>query len=107
MLMTTQDQLEGFQIVETFGVVYGNTVRSRSIGRNFTASIKTLVGGEISEYSELLDEARAEAMKRVIDKAQAIGANAIVATRFETSDVMDMVAEIFVYGTAVRVVEKE
>lgn len=106
MLMTTQDQLDGYEIVETYGIVFGNTVRARSIGRSFVAAFKTVVGGEISEFSELLNEARAEAMKRLMQKAETVGANAIVAVRFETSDIMEMVAEIFVYGTAVRVEKK-
>ena len=102
MLMTTQDRLDGYEIVETFGIVQGNTVRARNIGRDFMAGLKNLVGGEISEYSALLIESRKEAISRMVAQAQSLGADAVVAVRFETSDIMQGAAELFVYGTAVR-----
>ena len=102
MLMTTQNTLEGYEIAETFGIVQGNTVRARHIGRDITAALKKIVGGEITEYSELLQESRKEAVSRMVAEAQRLGADAIVCVRFETSDIMQSAAELFVYGTAVR-----
>lgn len=102
VLMTTQDRIDGYEIAETLGIVQGNTVRARHIGRDFMAGLKTIVGGEIREYSELLNEARQESMDRMAKHAELLDADAIVAIRFETSDVMQGVAELFVYGTAVR-----
>jgi uncharacterized protein YbjQ (UPF0145 family) len=103
MLMTTQDQPAGYEIVEVIGVVQGNTVRARNIGRDFLAGLRNVIGGEITEYTELLSQAREQAIKRMTDKAAVLGANAIVAVRFETSDIMQAAAELFVYGTAVVV----
>ena len=103
MLLTTQDNLEGYEVVETFGIVQGNTVRARHIGRDFMAGMKKIVGGEISEYSELLIESRKEALDRMVAQARSLGADAVVAVRFETSDIMQGAAELFVYGTAVKV----
>jgi uncharacterized protein YbjQ (UPF0145 family) len=103
MLLTTQDNLEGYEVVETFGIVQGNTVRARHVGRDFMAGLKNIVGGEISEYSELLIESRKEAINRMVAQARSLGADAIVAVRFETSDIMQGAAELFVYGTAVKV----
>lgn len=105
MLMSTQNEVAGYEIVEVIGIVQGNTVRARNIGRDFVAGLRNIVGGEITEYTELLMQSREEAIKRMVDKAQTLGANAIVAVRFETSDIMDTASELLVYGTAV-VVEK-
>lgn len=103
MLMTTQDKLENYEIVETLGLVQGNTVQTRHVGRDIMAGFKTLVGGEITGYTELLQTARKEAIGRMIMEAEILGANAVVAVRFETSDIMQSAAELFVYGTAVKV----
>jgi len=102
MLLTTQNNLEGYAVVETIGIVQGNTVRARNIGRDIVAGFKKLRGGEISEYTELLMEARREALARMEKEATRLGADAIVAVRFETSDIMQAAAELYVYGTAVK-----
>lgn len=103
MLLSTQDNLEGYEVVETFGIVQGNTVRARHVGKDIMAGLKSIVGGEIGEYSELLIESRKEAINRMVSQARALGADAIVAVRFETSDIMQNAAELFVYGTAIKV----
>jgi uncharacterized protein YbjQ (UPF0145 family) len=84
-------------------VVYGSTVRSKHVGRDLMASLKNIVGGELTGYTELLEESRQEAMQRMIVKAQQLGANAIVGIRFSTSNIAQGASELFVYGTAVVV----
>ncbi len=106
MLMTTADDLPGYEITQVLGIVQGNTVRARHVGRDFMASLKKIVGGEISDYTELLQDARDEAVVRMVDLADSRGADAIVAIRFETSDIMQAAAELSVYGTAVQVEKK-
>ena len=103
MLLTTQNTLEGYEIVETFGVVRGNTIRARNIGRDIVAGLRTLVGGEITEYTKLMAEAREQATDRMIAEAQKSGANAVVGVRFTTSTVLQGAAELLAYGTAVKV----
>jgi uncharacterized protein YbjQ (UPF0145 family) len=105
MLITTQDELSGFQIVDYKGIVRGSTVRTRHIGKDILAALRNLVGGEVSEYTKLLAEAREQAMDRMIDHANSLGANGIVCIRYTTSSVASNAAELFVYGTAV-VLEK-
>ncbi len=102
-LITTSDTIPGYEIVEVYGLVMGNTVRARHIGRDILASFKSMVGGEIKGYTDLLSASRNEALERMIQDAQMKGANAVVAVRFETSDVMQTVAELFAYGTAVKI----
>ncbi len=106
MLMSNIESLPGYRIVEFKGLVQGNTIRAKHIGRDFMAGLKNLVGGEIRGYTELLNEAREEAKNRMIAQAKRKGANAIVNVRFATSSVMQGAAELFAYGTAVTV-EKE
>ncbi|EPQ7331044.1 YbjQ family protein, partial [Acinetobacter baumannii] len=84
-------------------VVYGSTVRSKHVGRDLMASLKNIVGGELTGYTELLEESRQEAMQRMIAKAEQLGANAIVGIRFSTSNIAQGASELFVYGTAVVV----
>ena len=103
ILMTTQDTLPGYEITGVLGIVRGNTVRARHVGRDFMAGLRNIVGGEIGEYSDLLTEAREEAILRMAAEAEGRDADAIVAIRFETSDIMQSAAELFVYGTAVKV----
>ncbi len=105
MLITTQDELSGYQIVGYRGIVRGSTVRTRHIGKDILAGLRNLVGGEVSEYTKLLAEAREQAMDRMIDHANSLGANGIVCIRYTTSSVATNAAELFVYGTAV-VIEK-
>ena len=103
MILTTQDELADYDIVETLGMVRGNTIRARHVGKDILAGLRTLVGGEIVEYAKMLAEAREQAIDRMIADAQAQGADAIVGVRFTTAPVMAGAAELLAYGTAVRV----
>jgi len=101
MLIVTANRIEGKQIVEVKGLVQGSTVQTKHVGRDIGASLKTLVGGEIKGYSDLMSEARSIAKKRMVKEAESLGANAIVAMRYQTSQVMNTASEIIAYGTAV------
>ena len=103
MLLSNLENMPGHQIVRQLDVVYGSTVRSKHVGRDLMAGLKNIVGGELKGYTELLEESRQEALQRMIDKAQALGANAIVGIRFSTSNIAQGASELFVYGTAVIV----
>ncbi|AOA59865.1 YbjQ family protein [Acinetobacter larvae] len=103
MQLSNLESIPGHQSIRQIDVVYGSTVRSKHVGRDLMASLKNIVGGELKGYTELLEESRQEAMQRMIDKAQALGANAIVAIRFSTSNIAKGASELFVYGTAVIV----
>jgi uncharacterized protein YbjQ (UPF0145 family) len=92
--------------IEALGIVKGTVVQSKNIGRDFMAGMKTFVGGEIKGYTEMLNEARQIATKRMVDEAQALGADAIVGVRYGSSAVMQGAAEIVAYGTAVKILEK-
>lgn len=102
MIFVTTETIQGKEIAESLGTVRGSTVRARNIGRDFFAGLKNIVGGEISEYTELLADAREQAIKRMIDDAQKLGADGIVNVRFTTSQVMQGAAEMLAYGTAVK-----
>lgn len=102
MMMLTTDQVAGKQIVENFGMVRGSAIRARNVGRDIVASLRSLVGGEITEYSKLLGQTREQAIQRMVEEAEQKGANAIIGVRFSTSMVMSGAAEILVYGTAVK-----
>lgn len=102
MIFVTTETIQGKEILESLGTVRGSTVRARNIGRDFFAGLKNIVGGEISEYTELLADAREQAIKRMIDDAQKLGADGIVNVRFTTSQVMQGAAEMLAYGTAVK-----
>ena len=102
ILLFTQEQPSGYEIEENFGMVKGNVVRSRNIGKDIVAVLRGLVGGEILEYTKLLAEAREQAVDRMKKQALNLGANAVVGVRFTTASVMQGVAEFLVYGTAVR-----
>jgi uncharacterized protein YbjQ (UPF0145 family) len=106
MLITTQDELAGYQITETLGIVRGNAVRARHIGKDILALFRNMVGGEILEYTKLLAESREQAIDRMIEEAKLKGADGIVCTRFTTSSIMQAAAELFVYGTAVKLKKK-
>lgn len=101
MIMVTTNEVAGRNIVIVKGLVTGSTVQSKHIGRDFGAGLKQLVGGEIRGYSDLMIEAREIATKRLISAAEELGANAIIATRYQTAQIMDGAAEVVVYGTAV------
>ncbi len=105
MIVTTSSQIAGKRIVKTIGVVRGNTIRARHIGKDILAGLKTIVGGEIQEYTKLMGESRDQAIDRMVADAEALGANAVVDTRFATSFLMQSAAEILVYGTAVVIEE--
>ncbi len=102
MIYVTTETIQGKEIVETLGTVRGSTVRARNIGRDIFAGLKNIVGGEISEYTKLLADAREQAIKRMLDDATRLGADAIVNVRFTTSTVMQGAAEMLAYGTAVK-----
>ena len=106
MIVVTSESITGKRIVSTLGLVRGNTVRARHIGRDIMAALRNIVGGEIHEYAKLIGESREQALDRMIAEAEKLGANAIVATRFTTSMMMGGAAELLAVGTAV-VVEDE
>jgi uncharacterized protein YbjQ (UPF0145 family) len=103
MRLVTTSQIEGTRVIETLGLVRGNTIRARNIGRDIMAGLRTIVGGEIKEYTTMLSQARDQAIERMMNQAEKLGANAIVGIRFTTSQTMQGAAEILAYGTAVRV----
>ena len=102
MLILNIDHIPG-KAVEAIGLVKGSIVQSKNFGKDFMAGMKTLVGGEITSYTEMLNEARKIATKRMVDEAEALGADAILNVRFASSSVMQGAAEVTAYGTAVRV----
>ena len=106
MLITTQDEFGDHEITETIGLVRGNVVRARHIGRDITAAFRNIVGGEITEYTKLLAESREQSLDRMTEHARELGADGIVAVRFTTSSIMNNAAELFVYGTAVKLRKK-
>jgi uncharacterized protein YbjQ (UPF0145 family) len=103
MIVVNTETIPGMRIVQMLGIVQGNTVRAKHVGRDIAASLKNLVGGELKGYTELLSEARDEAMQRMLNQAQKLGANAVVNVRFSTSAVTAAAAELYSYGTAVIV----
>ena len=102
MLISTTDKIEGKTIVKHLGLVRGNTIRARHVGKDIVAGLRNIVGGEIREYTKMMGESREQAIDRMIAEAQDLGADAIVNWRFSTSYVMGSAAEILVYGDAVR-----
>ena len=103
MLITNIEAIPGRKTVEHFGLVSGNTIRAKHFGRDFMASLKNIFGGELKGYTELLQESREEATRRMVAQAEEMGANAVINVRFSTSSVTAGAAEIYAYGTAVRV----
>lgn len=103
MTLTTLEGVPGRNIVQHYGLVQGSTIRAKHIGRDIAAGLKNIVGGELKGYTELLQEARQEAVDRMIQQGSQLGANAIVNVRFATCSVAQGAAELFAYGTAVRV----
>ena len=101
MIAVTSNDIPGMTITETKGIVYGNSVRARNVGRDITAAFRNIVGGEVPEYANLMAQSREEALDRMKQRAEAMGANAVVALRFSTSMVMSGAAELLAYGTAV------
>ena len=106
MLITTQDEFVDKEIVETLGLVKGNTIRARHVGKDIMAGLRNLVGGEIVEYTKMLAESREQSIDRMIQNAKELDADAIVCLRFTTSAVMQGSAELLAYGTAVKLKDK-
>lgn len=102
MIIVTTETIEGRKIEEVLGLVRGNTIRARNVGRDFMAGLRNIVGGEIKDYTRMLSQARDQALERMIHDAQSKGADAVVGMRFTTSQTMAGAAEILAYGTAVR-----
>ncbi len=103
MLLSNIESIPGQQITAHFGLVSGNTVRAKHVGRDIAAGLKNIIGGELKGYTELLEDARKQAVERMVQQAQSMGANAIVNVRFSTSAVTQGAAELYVYGTAVQI----
>jgi len=99
--MSTTETIEGQKIVKHLGLVKGNTIRARHLGRDIMAGLRNVVGGEITDYTKMMAESREQALDRMIEDAQNLGANAIVGVKFATSMVMQSASEILAYGTAV------
>ncbi len=103
MILSNTETIMGKEIVEFYGVVTGSTVRAKHLGRDLMAGLKNLIGGELKGYTELLEDSRQEAIDRMVAQATSVGANAIVNIRFSTSSIAQGAAELFAYGTAVKV----
>ena len=103
IILTNIEEIPGKRVVEHFGLVSGSTIRAKHIGRDLMASLKNLVGGELKGYTQLLSESRDQASRRMIRQATDLGANAVINVRFSTSSVAQGAAELYAYGTAVRV----
>lgn len=103
MIVVTTFEIPGKRIVRILGLVRGNTVRARHVGRDILAGLRNVVGGEVHEYTKLMAESREQALDRMLEEARTLGANAVLAVRFMTSDVGRGMAEMLAYGTAVVV----
>ena len=103
MLLTNLELVPGKKIVQHFGLVQGNTIRAKHVGKDFLAGLKNIFGGELGAYTELLAESRQEATDRMVEQAKTMGANAIVNIRYSTSSVAQGAAELYAYGTAVKI----
>jgi len=106
MIVVSDDKIAGKRVVRTLGLVRGNTIRARHLGKDIMAVFRNIVGGEVSEYTKMMGEAREQALDRMVEEAEELGANAVIVTRFATSMLMQGAAELLAYGTAV-VVEEE
>ena len=102
MITVTTDFVPGYEASEALGLVRGSTIRSKHIGKDLLAGLRTIIGGEIKEYTEMLIEARSESLHRMEAQAERLGADAVINVRFVTSQVMSGAAELLCYGTAVR-----
>jgi uncharacterized protein YbjQ (UPF0145 family) len=103
MIVVTSETITGKRIVRTLGLVRGNTIRARHVGKDIIAVFRNLVGGEVAEYTKMLAESREQALDRMVEEARDLGANAVISVRFMTSEVMQGAAELLAYGTAVIV----
>jgi uncharacterized protein YbjQ (UPF0145 family) len=102
MIICTSDEITGKKIIETLGLVRGNTIRARNVGRDILAGLRNLIGGEVKDYTKMMAEAREQALDRMVAEAESLGADAIVTIRFSTSFIMQGAAELLTYGTAVK-----
>ncbi|KLK87444.1 hypothetical protein SZ63_10230 [Methanoculleus sediminis] len=107
MILTTTEEVPGYAVGEVLGVVFGNTVRTKNVGKDVMAGLKSLVGGELEEYTAMLADARTEAYNRMVNSARDLGADAVVNVRFTTSQTMATAAELLAYGTAVKLVPRK
>jgi uncharacterized protein YbjQ (UPF0145 family) len=103
MIIVTSNDIPGKRIIKTLGLVRGNTIRARHLGRDIMAALRNIVGGEVTDYTKMLAEAREQALDRMIEEGSKMGANAVISLRFATSMVMQGAAELLAYGTAVVV----
>jgi len=101
MIMVTTDFVPGKKIIKTMGLVRGNTIRARHLGRDILAALRNIVGGEIRDYTKMMAESREQSIDRMVEEAKGLGANAIISVRFTTSMIMQNASEILAYGTAV------
>lgn len=102
MIVVTTPDVPGMRVVETLGLVRGNTIRTRHVGRDVLAAMRNLAGGEVREYTKMMAEAREQAIDRMVEEAETLGADAVVMVRFQTVEMMRGAAEMLCYGTAVR-----
>ena len=107
MKIVTTDTVAGYTITESLGTVIGNTIRARQLGKDISAGLRSLVGGEITEYTGMMAESREQALQRMLDRGKEMNADAIVGIRFQTSMIMQGSAELLVYGTAVQLVQNK
>ena len=105
--ITTTNDIPGFEIIETKGFAYGLTVRSRGAGGQIAAGVRSIFGGEIKEYVQMMEESREEALNRLIENTKKLGANGLVCVRYDSDNISDIMQEILAYGTAVVVKKKE
>ena len=103
IIVVTTPDIPGKNVIRTLGLVRGNTIRARHVGKDIMAGLRNLVGGEVTEYAKLLSESREQALDRMVDQAEELGANAIIGLQFQTSVIMSGAAEMMAYGTAVVV----
>jgi uncharacterized protein YbjQ (UPF0145 family) len=102
MIVVTTPDVPGMRVVQTYGLVRGNTIRARHVGKDVMAALRNVAGGEIHEYTKMMAEAREQAIDRMVEEAEALGADAVVMVRFQTAEIMRGAAEMLCYGTAVR-----
>ena len=107
MKIVTTDTVAGYTITESLGTVIGNTIRARHLGKDISAGLRSLVGGEITEYTGMMAESREQALQRMLDRSKEMNADAIVGIRFQTSMIMQGSAELLVYGTAVKLAQNK
>ena len=107
MIVVTTDTVAGHAITKTLGTVIGNTIRARHLGKDISAGLRSLVGGEITEYTGMMAESREQSLQRMLDRAKQLNADAIIGVRFQTSMIMQGSAELLVYGTAVKLAQNK